>query len=497
MSALSLLRPSLLIVDDDPLILETLSYILSGEYELATATDRTQAIALLRSRATPVDLALIDLGLPPHPHRPDEGLTLIEELIAHDPAMKIIVLSGQNEEAGARHARTVGALDFIAKPAEPGKLKAALARAVALRRGEAEQVLAAPALERLRGSSGALQEARALIRQYAALRFPVLIEGESGSGKEIAALALHELGNKFNAPFIALNCGAISAGLIETTLFGHARGAFTGAMSANMGYFEEATDGTLFLDEIGELPLELQPKLLRVLETGEFQRVGETVRRQSSARIVAATNRNLRLEVQQGRFRADLYHRLSVLRVPMPPLRSMGTDKHELFAHYVKEYAQQTGALPIAMTEDAHTVWQGYEFPGNVRELRNIVVRLLMRYAGQQVTKTQLAAELEYGEAVLQFDAPKAMQPLPTNQTSSQRARQHIQQEEGFSLDVVLREVERDYVMAALDLAHGNISQAARYLGVNRTTLYSRIDNLRLSESSPVQETYSTGKEDK
>ena len=467
--------PTLLIVDDDPLILETLTYLLCKDYSIKTAPDRSQAIELVRGLTKNPELALVDLGLPPLPHRADEGLALIEELLAHDPAIKIIVLSGQNEEANARHARTVGALDFIAKPAKPEVLRASLARALSLRQGEAYRPSQESALSRIRGNSLPLKEVRNQIQQYAHSRFPVLIEGESGSGKEIAAQALHEPECSQSKPFVALNCAAISSGLIEVTLFGHTRGAFTGAIANTRGHFEEAERGTLFLDEIGELPLELQPKLLRVLETGEYQRVGETTRRLCCARIVAATNRNLRLEVQHGRFRADLYHRLSVLRVVMPPLRQLEEDKRLLLEHYTAEYASQTGSRAFSLSQEAQNIWMDYEFPGNVRELRNIVIRLLSRHAGQTVSASQLELELDQGQET-------ASGPVSQTQNASQPhhegAREHLQRERNVSLDEILRSVERDYVTAALDLAQGNVSRAARHLGVNRTTLYNRMETL-------------------
>lgn len=490
-------HPTLLIVDDDPLILDSLSFLLAAEYEVMTASDRPQAINLVRSRDGNIDLALVDLGLPPCPHQADEGLALVGELLAHDPHTKITILSGQNEEASARHARTLGALDFVSKPARPDTLRAALARAASLRRREEVEAKSEPALQRLRGNTPPLLAVRDLIRHYASSRFPVLIEGESGSGKEIAALALHELSNANNSPFIALNCAAISPGLLEAHLFGHARGAFTGAVTAVPGYFEEAGAGTLFLDEIGELPSELQPKLLRVLETGEYQRVGETTRRKSRARIVAATNRDLRQEVRNRQFRTDLFHRLSVLRLTMPPLRTLGSDKELLLDHYSKEYALQTGSPAFELDAQARIAWQRYEFPGNVRELRNIIVRLLSRYSGRTVGVCELESEFE--TALSDSIPSSAVDGTSAAHGTAHGARDHLLQEGAVSLDSVLRQVEHDYISAALDLAHGNVSQAARFLGINRTTLYSRMETLSryqsgtASAATPAVPTFNPG----
>ena len=469
-------KPTLLIVDDDPLIIDTLAFFLGRDFEIRTAGSRADCISMLRSHASEPDLALVDLGLPPLPHQPDEGFALISDLLAHSPAIKIVVLSGQNDESNARHARALGATDFVAKPADPDRLRQTLQRILAYQSAER----AAPPAEAedpcgLIGTSMPMQKLRAQIRQYGDSPFPVLIEGESGSGKEIvASCCLHRQTARRDKPYFALNCAAISPTLLEPTLFGYAKGAFTGASQAKSGYFEDAEDGTLFLDEIGELPLELQPKLLRVLENGEFQRVGETQQRTSRARVIAATNRDLRKEVREGRFRADLYHRLSVFTINVPPLREMGDDKVILLRHYRAYYAQQAQQLPFELDADAMARWQAYHFPGNVRELRNIVIRLATKYPGRQVGQDELEDELDTGAEA----APSGWLPPQDVDELSQIALRQLQQRGQFNLDDTLLRWEQGYIQAALKLSHGNISQAARLLGVNRTTLYNRIEVL-------------------
>ena len=383
-------KPELLIVDDDPAIADTLSYVLGSDFTISTAESRQHARALLRQRDTPPQLALIDLGLPPRPHSPDEGFQLITELIATAPTMKIVVLSGQNDEANARHARTLGAIDFVAKPVEPALLKSLLQQALTITSVETGSTASG-----LLGNSAPMQKLRQQISQFADAPFPVLIEGESGSGKELVAQAMHQQSRRAAKPFLALNCAAIAPTLVEPTLFGYAKGAFTGATTARAGYFEDAVDSTLFLDEIGELPLELQAKLLRVLENGEFQRVGETQSRVSNARVIAATNRDMRSEIRNNRFRADLYHRLSVFTISVPPLRELGSDKMLLFDHYRQFYAQEIGAQPVELNDEALRLWRDYPFPGNVRELRNIVIRLCTKYAGTRISPDLLQAELD------------------------------------------------------------------------------------------------------
>ncbi len=461
-------KPELLIVDDDTAIVATLSYVLSEEFHVHTAESRPHAKALLRQLDAPPQLALIDLGLPPHPHRPDEGFQLISELIAAAPAIKIIVLSGQNDEANARHARTLGAIDFVAKPVEPAELRALLKQALNVSSAET-----AGASSGLLGNSPPMQKLRQQIAQFADAPFPVLIEGESGSGKELVAQALHRQSRRAAKPFLALNCAAISPTLVEPTLFGYAKGAFTGAVAARAGYFEDAADSTLFLDEIGELPLELQAKLLRVLENGEFQRVGETQSRVSNARIVTATNRDMRGEIRTNRFRADLYHRLSVFNISVPALRELDDDKLLLLDHYRNFYAHQIGGRPVALDADALRIWYNYCFPGNVRELRNIVIRLCTKYVGMTVTPDMLKAELDQKSAV----ADDSFLPATDERALVEAARRRLESNPDFRLDDMLRRWERGFVEAALELTNGNLSQAAKRLGVHRTTLYSRMQS--------------------
>lgn len=475
-------KPSLLIVDDDPLIADTLDYYLREDFHVATASSRAEALRWMQSQATPPTLALVDLGLPPNPHRPQEGFALISDLLARVPEMRIVVLSGQSDSANARHARALGAVEFVAKPAAPERLRALLLRLL-----DIPPAVDSGADIALLGESAPMQKLRLQLRQYADSPFPVLIEGESGSGKELAALALHKLSQRRSHPYLTLNCAAIAPTLVEAALFGHAKGAFTGAAGSRAGYFEEAADGTLLLDEIGELPQELQPKLLRVLENGEYQRVGETQSRQSRARVVAATNRDLKQEVRAGRFRADLYHRLSVFTVAVPTLRELGEDRLQLLDHFRKQVSGQIRQSPFTLAPAAERLWLGYEFPGNVRELRNIVIRLATRYPGTTVSAAQLAEEFDPGvmpEPALA--APAGIFPPPPGIPGTDEreamienaSRQLAGQGDGFSLDATLRRWEEAYIEAARRLADGNISLAARMLGINRTTLYNRMDTL-------------------
>lgn len=466
-------KPLLLIVDDDPLISESLTFAFAENYDVVSSHSRPHAISLVRQLRTPPQLALVDLGLPPTPHQPTEGLALISDLLAHAPHIKIVVLSGQSGDDNARHARALGAHEFIEKPCDPGQLTQIFQDALRF----SQDIAPSESKTGLIGESPAIQRLRLQLRQYANLAYPVLIEGESGSGKDVVATHhLHRETIRHSEPFLALNCAAIAPTLLEPTLFGYAKGAFTGASATRAGYFEEANSGTLFLDEIGELPLDLQPKLLRVLENGEYQRVGETQTRISSSRIIAATNRDLRQEVKAGRFRADLFHRLSVFTVTAPPLREMGADRLLLLEHFRQVFAASVKTPPFELTQAAHAAWQAYAFPGNVRELRNIALRLTARYSGQLVDADKLRAE---------FDAEEATDPATPSFSANSNdleavkrsAHEHLRQARQLNLDGTLALWERGYIEAAIEACNGNMAQAARCLGVNRTTLYNRMES--------------------
>jgi DNA-binding NtrC family response regulator len=466
-------KPELLLIDDDVLIVESLSMVLQSEFQVHTAESRAQARKLVQRLDDVPSLALVDLGLPPLPHNPDEGFELINELISFNPNMKILVLSGQSDKENIQHALTLGAVDFIPKPCDISLLKARLAHQLMMINAEISQAETGTEDHSLLGESAAIKTLHELIKQFADTPFPVIIEGESGSGKELVAQYLHEQSARGKFPFLTINCAAFTAELLDAQLFGHAKGAFTGATSERTGFFEEANQGSLFLDEIGEMPLELQSKLLRVLENGEFYRLGETHPRMSSARIIAATNRDLKEEVRTGRFRQDLYHRLSVLTVNVPPLRERARDSLMLLAHFKAMYAMSV--VPFELTKEAEKCLLDYSFPGNVRELRNIVIRLGAKYAGKAVSVGQLQGEMETVFTSL---------PTASHNELFERAEEELLGH-GFRLDEKLKDWEKQYVTAALKISGGNLSKAARLLGINRTTLYSRLQRLSIPTPEP------------
>lgn len=459
-------KPTLLLVDDDPLIAESLGFLLRKHYQVIIADSRTKAIASLVTASQRPDIALIDLGLPPSPHKPDEGFGLIRELLAQPGDMKILVLSGQDNDVNIQHALRLGAVDFIAKPADPELLLTRLQHHLRLREIERQRKQQSETF--IIGESAPMKAILQQIEQFADSPFPVLIQGESGTGKEMISKSLHEHSRRNSEPYMAINCAAIAPELLEAQLFGHRKGAFTGASQEHKGFFIEVGQGTLLLDEIGELPLALQGKLLRVIESGEFYRVGETQQLKSRARIIAATNKVLRDEVASGGFRTDLYHRLSILNITMPPLRERDKDVYLLLNHFQSTYADTVP--PFTLDDEARELWGSYEFPGNVRELRNIVIRLGTKCPGGIITRKQLEAELE-----MQLSASSL------TETSEMLSDEFIQQQiktGQFNLDGLLGEVEGRCIRIALEMNNNNVSKAADALNINRTTLYSRVQKL-------------------
>jgi DNA-binding NtrC family response regulator len=462
-------QASLLLVDDDQLITESLGFILKKNYQVHIAETRAQAKEIIASLDQSPQLALVDLGLPPYPHQPDEGFSLIEDLLAVDPQMKILVLSGQSEEANMHHALTLGAVDFVPKPADPALLQTRLQHHLMLKNVENQRAKNVKD-SAIIGDSAPMKSLRQQIKQFCSSIFPVLIEGESGTGKELIAKALHDKSERSEKPYLVINCAAISPELLESQLFGHAKGSFTGASSKRNGFFSEAKNGTLFLDEVGEIPVDLQAKLLRVLESGEFYRVGETECQQSEARIIAASNRVLADEVKAGNFRSDLFHRLSILKIQVPALRERDKDSALLRMHFQNLY--EGSIKHFSLNSDAAELWLEYGFPGNVRELRNVVIRLGTKHPGKIITRKDLVVELETD---IKIDNKKDLTQTPSLECFNDDVLIKELKEGDFVLDDALNELESHCINIAMGMYDGNLSKVAKALHINRTTLYSRI----------------------
>jgi two-component system, NtrC family, response regulator len=448
------MNPILLLVDDDEAIRTQMKWALSADYEIICAEDRAGAVENFKKKKPAV--TLLDLGLPPRPADPDEGLATLAELKAVDEMAKVIVISGQGEKKNALEAVASGAYDFLCKPIDPDELKLLLKRCIYLADLEREYRKAresqrAAVFEDMLGTSPQMQGVFSFIRKVATTTAPVLLLGESGTGKEMAALAIHRRGPRKDGPFIPINCNAIPENLLESELFGHEKGSFTGATMQRVGLVETAKGGTLFLDEIGELPPSIQVKLLRYLQEQRFQRVGGRQELTSDARIIAATNVDLKAAINQGSFREDLYFRLAVLIISLPPLRERGDDAMLLAQEFLQKYAAQNGKANIAFVPEALRAINRHPWPGNVRELQNRIKRAVIMADSRRITEKDL--ELSTGI--------------------------------GFSSSTTLKEarenVEREMVQRALKRNLGRISSAAAELGISRPTLYELMERLGVS----------------
>ena len=443
--------PVLLIVDDDPLIQDALGNFFDDDFDVVVAT-RVSEVKSVMMQKKPA-FALVDLGLPPTPHQPTEGFAAIAAVKAAAPTCAVVVVSGQDACRHAQRARALGADDYAEKPCPPQTLKEKLM--------QAKQAAAANRQEfGLIGKSPPLCALREQIRLIAPVSFPVLIRGESGSGKEVVARALHRAAADKNneQPFMVVNCAAIPEQLVEPTLFGHAKGAFTGAAAAANGYLGDAANGTLFLDEVGDLPAAMQPKLLRALETGEYQRVGETKMRQFSARIIAALNPSSQ---RRQRIRDDLYYRLSVLSLIAPPLRTMEEDRFLLLRHFRDGVAADLSSPPFTLSETAELLWRRYTFPGNVRELKNIVARLQVKYAGQSVKENMLLPEMSDGDiaADITDDRRRLVEYNPDTEEDTHRLTQ------------IASRLGRDYAKTVLVANCHNAAKTAAQLNIGEDDL--------------------------
>jgi len=448
------MNPVLLLVDDDEAIRTQMKWALSADYEIAFAEDRAGAIENFKKK-TPI-VTLLDLGLPPRPNESDEGLATLAELKALDEMAKIIVISGQGEKKNALEAVAAGAYDFLVKPVDPDELKLLLKRCIYLADLEREYRKAkegqrAAVFEDMLGTSPQMQGVFSFIRKVATTTAPVLLLGESGTGKEMAALAIHNRGPRKDGPFVPINCNAIPENLLESELFGHEKGSFTGATTQRIGLVETAKGGTLFLDEIGDLPASIQVKLLRFLQEQRFQRVGGRQELNSDARVIAATNVNLKGAINQGSFREDLYFRLAVLVISLPPLRERGDDAVLLAHEFLQRYAAQNGKANIVFVPEALRAINRHPWPGNVRELQNRVKRAVIMADSRRITEKDL--ELSSGIGI-------------SSSTTLKEARESV---------------EREMVQRALKRNLGRISSAASELGISRPTLYELMEKLGIS----------------
>ena len=455
------MRPRLLIVDDDEEIRTQMKWALAKDYEISLAADRDTALAAFREHSPAV--VLLDLGLPPEPGNPEQGLATLGELLAIDRRCKVIIVSGQGEKAVALRAVGAGAYDFLGKPVQLDELRLVLKRCfhVALLEREYLEMrdrLEKDAFEGMIGSSPQMVRVFESIRKVATTDAPVLIQGESGTGKEMVAQGIHQRSARRSGPFVPINCGAIPENLLESELFGHEKGAFTGAHAQRKGHVEAANQGTLFLDEVGELPPPLQVKLLRFLQEQKFSRVGGRGEVSVNVRVIAATNADLRKAMSTGAFREDLYYRLAVVELALPPLREREGDVEVIARSFLDRFARENKKPGLAFSPDAVRAMARHIWPGNIRELQNRVRRAVIMCDGRKLTAQDLELDSTDGSG---------------GPTTLKEARE---------------QVERELVTRALKRHHGKIAPAAVELGVSRPTMYELMEKLGIQKGDSTKE---------
>ena len=445
---------SVLIVEDDLALQKQIKWSMD-RFESVTANDRQSALVLMR-RYSP-GVVTMDLGLPPDADSVSEGFKLLEQILAMDPDTKVIVLTGQNDQANALRAVAMGAYDFFAKPFEPEMLNLTVERAFRMfelqKENQRLRALRQPdALDGLITRDPEMLRICRTIERVASSTVTVMLLGESGTGKEVLAQGLHQTSPRCAGKFVAINCAAIPENLLESELFGYERGAFTGAAKTTPGRIESAHKGTLMLDEIGDLPMPLQAKLLRFIQERSIERVGGRTEIAVDVRIVCATHQDLGALVKEGRFREDLYYRLAEIVINIPPLRERVGDAALLAHAFVRRFAHEQKRDSLSLSEDAMRAIESHAWPGNVRELASCIRRATIMADGRQVTCADLGLK-----AVDDVDAVDA-----------------------FDLRAARDAIEKRTILAALGRVNGNIAKAADLLGVSRPTLYDLMHRLNL-----------------
>jgi two-component system, NtrC family, response regulator len=445
---------SLLIVEDDPALQKQIKWSLD-RFDSATAHDRESALVQLRRQAPAV--VTMDLGLPPDPDSVSEGFKLLEQILAIDPDIKVIVLTGQNDQANALRAVALGAYDFFVKPFEPELLNLTVERALRMfelqRENRRLQAMYQPdALAGLLTRDPEMLRVCRTIEKVANSTATVMLLGESGTGKEVLARGVHQASQRRAGKFVAINCAAIPENLLESELFGYEKGAFTGAAKMTPGKIELASGGTLMLDEIGDLPFSLQAKLLRFLQERTIERVGGRQEIPVDVRIVCATHQDLKALSKEGRFREDLFYRLAEIVVAIPPLRARVGDAALLSHAFVRRFAQEQNRSGMSLSEEAVQAIESHNWPGNVRELENCIKRAVIMADGNQIYSADIGLQ---GVAAGEVDATLDLRTVRDN-------------------------AEKRAIIAALGRVNGNIVKAAELLGISRPTLYDLMHRLSL-----------------
>jgi DNA-binding NtrC family response regulator len=477
----------LLLIDDEPAQRRLVTAIgARAGWWVKGASDVDAAARLLKDEeGKDVDAILLDHWLPG-----PAGTELIEQIRALRPDLPLLILTAQTSVAVAVEAMRAGANDFLVKPLAPDRLLAALNAATDRRQrsGElrplSEKISKPLAFDEIVGSTPEFRSALAIAAKAARARAPVLIEGERGAGKEVLAQAIHSSSPRGKRPMIIVNCGAIPENLVDSVLFGHEKGAFTGAFDRHVGRFEEADGTTLFLDEVADLPLESQVKLLRAIESGEYQRLGSRIVQTADVRIIAATHCRLIDEVARGSFREDLYYRLNVVHTAIPPLRARSSDIPPLARHLLGRIAEQPGMRNLSITDDALAVLMAYGWPGNVRQLQNALFRAAVLCEGNALTSAdfpQIKQESTYSKRADDYHA------RPLTGASNSAALNHGPGITLYESDGNLRtleEIEADVIRLAIGHYRGRMTEVARRLGIGRSTLYRKLGELGIDNAA-------------
>ncbi len=496
MSATDSMTKTVLIVDDDPTQRRLLEAAVSHHgYQVRCAASGHEAIEILESReALEIDLVLLDIVMPDL-----NGIEVLERIHPHLPSLPVIMLTAHGSVNLIVQAMRAGAIDYIVKPASPERIKVSIDNALKLNAlsGEISR-LSRRQTGRLRfsdiiGNSPELRAAMDLARRAADTNVPILIEGESGVGKEMFARAIQSCGDRAEGPFITVNCGALPENLVESILFGHAKGAFTGAIERHRGKFQEADGGTLFLDEIGELKPDIQVKLLRALQDGEIDPVGADAPVKVDIRLISATNRSLEDMVREGTFREDLFYRLNVFPVRIPPLRERRDDIPELVKHFINQISVAEGKKVRGITPDALALLRDFDWPGNVRQLENAVFRAVVLCEGVELTTRDFPQIVKARERAARGLSDDPVETLkPDQPAASDNGAGALPPRTAGAVPVVdetgnlrrIREIEAEVIAFAMRKYRGRMSEIARRLGIGRSTLYRKVTDLGLHNGS-------------
>ncbi|MDP2561117.1 PEP-CTERM-box response regulator transcription factor [Psychrobium sp. 1_MG-2023] len=448
---MSQIKPKILVIDDDPGILKQLKWSLS-DFDIITAENQTGAMAQMRLHAPTV--VTLDLGLPPDPTNASEGLATLTAILSFAPHTKVIVITGNDDRKNAVKAIALGATDFFQKPVEPDILIHFLTRALHLYQLEEENRrlnLLAPSVNNIIGSSQPMQRVIKMVERIAKNNITTLLLGESGTGKEVLAKAIHQLSDRKNKPFIAINCASIPENLLESELFGYEKGAFTGAHKQTKGKIECAHGGTLFLDEIGDMPLNLQAKMLRFLQERLIERIGGRQEIEIDIRVICATHRNLEEMINQEFFREDLFYRINEICINIPALRERDSDIILLSKTILKQFNEELNAKIKGFTPEAINALMNYSWPGNIRELQNKIKSAVIMSDNNYIDELELGLNASTQDNI-----------------------------------IVLRDVraqaESKAIVSAYELCNGNMSKTAEQLGVTRPTLYALIEKYNINE---------------